>query len=99
MPVYEYQCENCNKVFEIIASIKEKDKGLEVSCPECKSLKVFQIFRKINIVTSSKVESDDFGPDLDKIPEPEETGGEEAMPDLGEPGGEDLTDLEDSEEI
>lgn len=32
MPLYEYECERCGKVFETLCSIKERD---NVECPEC----------------------------------------------------------------
>jgi len=86
MPVYEYKCEKCNKVFEILASIREKEKGLKAVCPKCKGKRVYQIFRKINIVTSSKIESDDFSSDLGDMPKGDEGGGEESSPDLGDVG-------------
>ncbi len=35
MPVYEYQCQHCKAVFEVRATFKEKDAGLEPECPQC----------------------------------------------------------------
>ena len=37
MPLYSYQCEECEDVFEVRASIKEKESGLEPECPKCHS--------------------------------------------------------------
>jgi len=52
MPMYEYYCQDCNKKFEIKASISEKERGLKVSCPNCGGNKTFQIFG--NFFTFSK---------------------------------------------
>jgi len=36
MPVYELVHEKCNKSFEVIMSISEREKG-DVRCPKCKN--------------------------------------------------------------
>ncbi len=43
MPIYEYQCTQCNKTFEVQAIIKEKIAGLEVVCPQCGSQEARQL--------------------------------------------------------
>ncbi len=62
MPVYEYLCLNCQKRFEIYASIKEYE-SLKPFCPKCRSQKVRRVFGRINIKTESKTEEgfEDFG--------------------------------------
>ncbi|MCC7208359.1 MAG: zinc ribbon domain-containing protein [Anaerolineae bacterium] len=35
MPIYSFRCEQCGTVFEVRASIKEKENGLEPTCPKC----------------------------------------------------------------
>jgi putative FmdB family regulatory protein len=35
MPTYVYACEDCENTFEITASIKEKEEGLQPKCPQC----------------------------------------------------------------
>ena len=35
MPTYVYTCEDCENTFEITASIKEKEAGLQPKCPQC----------------------------------------------------------------
>ena len=35
MPLYEYQCQACEEVFEVRASIREKEAGLVLVCPKC----------------------------------------------------------------
>ncbi len=38
MPIYEYQCENCGYVFEMLRRMQDADDGLK--CPKCESLNV-----------------------------------------------------------
>jgi putative FmdB family regulatory protein len=42
MPLYEYQCENCGKVFELLRRMSESDRGIE--CPACHSKNVDRQF-------------------------------------------------------
>jgi putative FmdB family regulatory protein len=63
MPVYEYQCEECGRKFELVASFAEYDDGLEPVCPKCASKLAQRIIGRPMIVTTSKSESDDFGDD------------------------------------
>ncbi|RPJ18717.1 MAG: zinc ribbon domain-containing protein, partial [Chloroflexi bacterium] len=39
MPLYDYQCQNCQAVFEVRATFKEKEQGLKPKCPQCQSKK------------------------------------------------------------
>lgn len=41
--IYEFQCTKCNSIFEVRASLSEKEKGLEPHCPECSSGDTHQI--------------------------------------------------------
>ena len=43
MPLYDYQCELCQTVFEVRATFKEKEAGLELECPECHSKETHQL--------------------------------------------------------
>lgn len=43
MPFYDFQCAQCEEVFEVRASIKEKEAGLEPECPKCHSKKTQQV--------------------------------------------------------
>jgi putative FmdB family regulatory protein len=43
MPVYDYQCEQCETVFEVRAAFKEKEAGLKPECPQCHSKKTRQL--------------------------------------------------------
>lgn len=47
MPLYDYQCKKCQSAFEVRATFKEKEAGLE---PECRNVSmevrhVYQEFR------------------------------------------------------
>jgi putative FmdB family regulatory protein len=44
MPTYTYVCNNCKERIEIEASIEEKEKGINVKCPECGSKDVYRVF-------------------------------------------------------
>jgi putative FmdB family regulatory protein len=59
MPTYKYFCQDCEKKFDIEATIQEKEKGLKVTCPECGSNKTVQLFG--NFFTFSKGRGTDFG--------------------------------------
>ncbi len=43
MPFYDFLCKKCDQVFEIRASIKEKEDGLEPECPKCHSKETRQV--------------------------------------------------------
>lgn len=43
MPIYEYFCQDCEKKFDVKASLSEKEKGLKASCPGCGSKRTIQI--------------------------------------------------------
>lgn len=43
LPVYDYQCQHCRKVFEVRASFKERAAGLKPECPRCQSLETRQL--------------------------------------------------------
>jgi len=43
MPTYDFQCNHCQKTFEVRASFQEKEQGLKPMCPTCKSMETHQI--------------------------------------------------------
>jgi putative FmdB family regulatory protein len=43
MPLYSFRCEQCEETFEIRASFKEKETGLEPECPQCESKQTRQL--------------------------------------------------------
>ncbi|MDD2309716.1 MAG: zinc ribbon domain-containing protein [Desulfuromonadaceae bacterium] len=53
MPVYEYRCKSCGKVFTLQLSISEHEKG-KITCPDCKGSKVVQQYSTFFAKTSKK---------------------------------------------
>lgn len=53
MPIYEFKCKHCGKIFDVIESFTEHDEHKE-KCPQCKSDNIEQVIRAANIVTSKK---------------------------------------------
>lgn len=57
MPTYEYHCRTCGNKFDIRASIAEKEKGLDVTCAQCGSNIVEQVFAGISMLTGQTVKN------------------------------------------
>ena len=53
MPHYEFLCEECQKPFELIMTISEREKG-DVKCPKCQGDKVVPQFGGVMAQTSKK---------------------------------------------
>jgi len=89
MPVYEFKCEDCDRKFDVVATLAEKDSGLSPMCPKCGGRRVRQVFGRFTLLAGSKTDDDfeDTGADQDS---PEESG-------LDEPGDESLGDDFDDE--
>lgn len=43
MPFYEFHCEQCETLFTVRATFKEKEAGLKPTCPKCQSQTVEQV--------------------------------------------------------
>ncbi len=43
MPLYDYQCRACGQVFEVRATFKQKEEGLQPICPSCESKETEQV--------------------------------------------------------
>lgn len=54
MPLYEYKCLNCGKVFIVALSLSERDRGATVRCPGCDSKDVRQLISSFIAKTGSK---------------------------------------------
>ncbi len=50
---YEYKCDRCGAVFEVRATLAEKERGLRVECPTCGSQKATQVFTTVNVLIRS----------------------------------------------
>lgn len=44
MPIYEYHCKECGYYFDVKATIKEKEEGLNIHCEQCGSENLQQVF-------------------------------------------------------
>lgn len=53
MPVYEYQCQECQKEFSLTMTISEHEKK-KPACPRCESKKVRQQISGFQTITSRK---------------------------------------------
>ena len=54
MPTYEYQCQDCSRVFDVFATFKQKTEGLQPVCPQCHSTQVRQAFRSVMVLVGNK---------------------------------------------
>jgi putative FmdB family regulatory protein len=98
MPVYEYQCEDCGRKFDILATLAEKEAGLNPVCPRCGRTRVRQVLGRFTLLTGSKSESDEFdaGLDDDGLGAGMDDAGLDDLDagDGGEFGGEELDDID-----
>ena len=53
MPRYEFLCEQCKKLFELIMTVSEREKT-RPACPKCKGTKVVPQFGGFMAQTSKK---------------------------------------------
>ena len=49
MPTYNFECKNCKKTYETLASYDPKGRYAGVSCPSCKSKKKKKLLNDANI--------------------------------------------------
>ena len=43
MPLYDFQCQDCQTIFEVRATFKEKEEGIKPQCPQCQSKQTRQV--------------------------------------------------------
>lgn len=53
MPVYEFQCLDCKKIFTLPLTLSQFEKG-KYKCPHCDGKNLEEQFRSVNVVTSKK---------------------------------------------
>jgi putative FmdB family regulatory protein len=53
MPTYEFQCEKCNKTFDVTMSVSEYDEK-KVTCPKCGGNKLKRVISSFRTITSKK---------------------------------------------
>ena len=68
MPVYDYQCKHCKTVFEVHATFKEKEAGLEPECPQCHSMKTRQLLASGCSCATAKTARPRSFPRADRMP-------------------------------
>lgn len=54
MPVYDFQCNTCQKNFTLTLSIKEYEKNPRPKCLHCGSDDVKRIYTSVSVITSKK---------------------------------------------
>ena len=54
MPFYEFECNDCSEVFEVRATIKEKESGLLLVCPKCGSHEAHQMLTAARMLHGGK---------------------------------------------
>ena len=87
MPVYEFQCQDCGKKFETVATLAEKEAGLDPACPKCGRHRARQVFSRFILLTGSKTDNY-FDDGLEDMGPGDETA--------GLPGGTDMDGLDDA---
>lgn len=53
MPLYEYICNDCKKLFTEVLTIKEHETR-KISCPNCHGRKVEKVVEPVNALTGRK---------------------------------------------
>ena len=54
MPLYDYQCKDCGETFEVRATIKEKEAGLNLVCAKCGSHEARQLLTAVLMLHAGK---------------------------------------------
>jgi putative FmdB family regulatory protein len=50
VPTYSYVCNHCGASFDVEASITEKKRGLQVTCPQCSSRGAQQVLNDTSVL-------------------------------------------------
>lgn len=53
MPIYEFQCRKCNKLFETLLLGSSPEEKAEIKCPDCASREVKKAVSATNIGVSA----------------------------------------------
>ena len=53
MPIYDFKCNNCGHLFDMIETLEEHDKHKE-KCPKCKSEDIERVLSTVSVQTSKK---------------------------------------------
>ena len=53
MPIYEFKCNTCRHLFDVIESVHDHDEHKE-RCPKCNSEDIERVLGAVNVQTSKK---------------------------------------------
>ena len=53
MPAYDYICDDCNKQFEVWASMSAYERGLSPECPKCEGTSVSRAITAANVISGT----------------------------------------------
>ncbi len=53
MPVYEFECKACKKLFSLVMPVIEAGKR-KISCPHCDHTKIRNVISVVSVVTAKK---------------------------------------------
>jgi len=51
MPIYEFRCLKCGKIFELL-KLKKEDEAIKMKCPHCSSPNVERVLSAVSVFTS-----------------------------------------------
>ncbi len=100
MPVYEFQCQDCGKKFDIVATLAEKEAGLDPTCPKCGRHRARQVFSRFTLLAGSKTDGGEFDDGIDDMGAGDEDAGlsdgmgMDDLEDIGSGGSGDLDDID-----
>lgn len=52
--IYDYKCARCGEIFDVWATLAEKEKGLRPQCPKCNSEDTRQMIGSVNLAGNLK---------------------------------------------
>ncbi len=62
--IYDYKCKQCSEIFEVWATLAEKEKGLQPECPKCQSKETKQMMGALSIGGGSSKSGNSGGGDM-----------------------------------
>jgi putative FmdB family regulatory protein len=65
MPFYDLKCSKCDKEFNIMAKVAEREKKL-IKCPDCGNDELDAVFNNVNIIRSKKSDTSPVCENIDK---------------------------------
>lgn len=65
MPFYDLKCDKCEKEFNVMAKMSEREDKL-IKCPECGNNELSAVFNSVNIIQSRKSSDAPVCPNMDR---------------------------------